>query len=140
MVHKGKERALVFKTSSPPVVGGKLEKGGECAIVSTISYHIKMLKEIAEIMVDRKYPVLILRDEVLDEKERRKAQKKSTGITVARNPNRSFENAIRACALKDLILRWLDCMERQKAGGGLRFFYRPLASLKSGHKGSVMKV
>jgi hypothetical protein len=138
MVHKGKERSLVFKTSSPPPVGGKVEKGGECAIVSTIAYHIKMLKDIAEILKDKGYPALILRDDVLDEKERRKAHKKSTGITIARNPNRSFENAIRACALKDLILRWADCMERGRPGG-LRFFYRPLASLKSGHKGSVAK-
>jgi hypothetical protein len=137
MVPKGKERAMVFKTSKPPVSGTKPEKGGECEIVSTITYHIKMLKEIAEIMDGLGYKRLILRDEVLDEKERRKAQKKAGAAAVV-NPLRQFQNTIRACALKNLILRWLDKMERKKERG-LRFFYRPLAALKSGHKGSFVK-
>jgi len=137
MVPKGKERAMVFKTSKPPVSGTKPEKGGECEIVSTITYHIKMLKEIAEIMDGLGYKRLILRDEVLDEKERRKAQKKAGAAAVV-NPLRQFQNTIRACALKNLILRWLDKMERKKEKG-LRFFYRPLAALKSGHKGSFVK-
>jgi hypothetical protein len=136
MVPKGKERAMVFKTSTPPLSGTKPEKGGECEIVSTITYHIKMLKEIAEIMDGLQYKRLILRDEVLDEKERRKAQKKS-GTAPTLNPLRQFQNTIRACALKNLILRWLDKMESKK--GGIRFFYRPLAALKSGHKGSFVK-
>lgn len=136
MVPKGKERAMVFKTSTPPVSGTKPEKGGECEIVSTITYHIKMLKEIREIMDGLGYKRLILHDEVLDEKERRKAMTKSA--RAAANPLRQFQNTIRACALKNLILRWLDGMERKKAAG-TRFFYRPMAALKSGHKGSFVK-
>ena len=137
MVPKAKERAMVFKTSKPPVSGTKPEKGGECEIVSTITYHITMLKEIAAIMDGLEYKRLILRDEVLDEKERRKAQKK-VGTAAVPNPLRQFQNTIRACALKNLILRWLDKMERKKEKG-LRFFYRPIAALKSGHKGSAVK-
>lgn len=137
MVPKGKERAMVFKTSTPPVSGTKPEKGGECEIVSTITYHITMLKAIAELMDERGYKRLILRDEVLDEKERRKAQKKA-GTKAAPNPLRQFQNTIRACALKNLILRWLDRMEQGRAAG-IRFFYRPIAALKSGHKGSIAK-
>jgi len=128
---------MVFKTSTPPVSGTKPEKGGECEIVSTITYHITMLKAIAELMDERGYKRLILRDEVLDEKERRKAQKKA-GTKAAPNPLRQFQNTIRACALKNLILRWLDRMEQGRAAG-IRFFYRPIAALKSGHKGSIAK-
>ena len=126
---------MVFKTSSPPLSGTKPEKGGECEIVSTISHHRKMLKDIANTMDRLGYERLILRDEVLDEKVRRKAD--VSGATGHAVSHRKFENTIRACALKNLILRWLDNMERHKETG-LRFFYRPIAALKSGHKGSTV--
>jgi hypothetical protein len=135
MVPKGKEKAMIFKTSVPPLSGTKPEKGGECEIVSTITYHITMLKEIREIMDNLQYKRIILHDEVLDEKERRKALTKAARAAV--NPLRQFQNTIRACALKNLVLRWLDKMERRKEKG-LRFFYRPIAALKSGHKGSFV--
>lgn len=159
IVPKGKEGRLVFKTSdAPPPPGGKVEKGKECAIDSTIAHHIKMLKEIADMIVGLGYPRFILTEEILDEKARRVAEKKTAkasgkksaagGVTAARNPLRSFENAIRACALKNVILRWLDGMEetrarRAGAGGAAatarRYFFRPIASAKVGHKGTVTK-
>ena len=143
IVPKGKEGRLIFKTSeNPPPPGGKPEKGGECSIVSTISFHIRMLKEIATLMVAEGYPKFILVDEVLDEKARKKKEKedaKAAGrksVVAPRNPLRSFENAIRACALKDIILRWIDVMQQRKGAGNKRYFYRPIAALKTGHKGS----
>jgi hypothetical protein len=161
MVPKGKEGRLVFKTNDRPVAAGtKPEKGGECSIVSTIALHIIMLKEIAGLMEKEGYPTFILVEKYLDEKILRKKQEekaeeeaKRTGqkyeksvsdITIratsyakkGKHPfkTRTFENAVRACALKDIILRWIDIMQKQKAGR--RYFYRPIAALKSGHKGT----
>jgi len=138
---KAKEGRLVFKTSEHPApVGDKPEKGGECAIVSTIAFHIKMLKSIAENLVAEGYPKFILVDEVLDEKARKKKEKAETGVAgMAKNPKRNFENAIRACSLKDIILRWMDIMQRKKEPAGKRYFYRAVAALKTGHKGTVIK-
>jgi hypothetical protein len=156
IVPKGKEGRLVFKTNERPVQPGvKPEKGGECSIVSTIAFHIRMLKDISGLMAAEGYPKLILTEEHLDEKERIKAAKKAAKeagrkyepgaaepIRVGefarkgKQPfkTRQFENAIRACALKDIILRWIDYLQRKK--GGKRFFFRPVAALKTGHKGS----
>jgi hypothetical protein len=161
MVPKGKEGRVVFKTNDRPVPPGtKPEKGSECSIVSTISFHIRMLKDIAELMESEEYPKFLLIDEFLDEKMTRrrledeaKAQAKAEGrkyekgtIVVAKREGsygkkgdkpfktRTFENAIRACALKDIILRWIDNMQKQK--GRRRYFYRPIEALKTNHKGS----
>jgi len=145
IVPKAKERRLIFKTSSaPPPPGGKPEKGGECAIISTISYHIQMLKDISNLLVAEGYPRFILTEDILDEKARKKKEKqeaKSAGKSLPKSTGKSdartFENAVRACALKDIILRWLTIMQASK--GGKRYFYRPVAALKSGHKGTVAK-
>jgi hypothetical protein len=105
IVPKSKERRLVFKTAAPPVPGGVPEKGGECAIISTISYHVKMLKDISNMMEAEGYPRFILVDEVLDEKARKKAERaeaKAAGrksTVVSLKIERKFENALRACAL-----------------------------------------
>jgi hypothetical protein len=143
IVPKAKERRLIFKTSSaPPPPGGKPEKGGECAIISTISYHIQMLKEISNILVAEGYPRFILTDEILDEKARKKAERQQVAGAgkkgAAGEPmRRVFENTVKACALKDIVLRWLTNMQIPK--GGKRYFYRPVAALKTGHKGTVAK-
>ncbi len=54
-------------------------------------------------------------------------------------------NAIRLCALKDLLLRYADAkklstQEEMKNGKTKRWFYRPVASLKTKHKGTLIKV
>jgi hypothetical protein len=145
-VPKAKERRLVFKTSHPPGPGGKLEKGGECAIVSTISYHITMLKQISELLAGDGLPRFILTDDILDEKTRKKKERemaKATGrkaVVETPKAGRVFENAVRACALKDIMLRWMDHMSRKREPKGKRYFYRPVAALKSGHKGAVQKL
>jgi hypothetical protein len=161
VVNKGKEGRLVFKTNERPVQPGtKPEKGGECSIVSTISFHVRMLKDIAELMAHEGYPKFLLTDEYLDEKALRRKREleaeaaakaagtkfeKSTVKDIVRTTpyavkggkpfkTRKFENAIRACALKDLILRWMDIMGKAKAGR--RYFYRPIEAIKSDHKGT----
>ena len=143
IVPKAKERRLIFKTSSaPPPPGGKVEKGGECSIVSAISFHIQMLKEISNLLVAEGYPRFILTEDILDEKARKRKEKqdaKAAGrpVTVGEKSGRTFENAVKACALKDIILRWMSIMQVTKKGR--TYFYRPVASLKTGHKGTVAK-
>lgn len=145
IVPKSKERRLIFKTSKPPAPGAKPEKGGECSIISTISYHITMLKEIAELLVAEGYPKFILEDSILDSKQQIKkarAEAKAAGVAPAANPvhkDRIFENAIRACALKNIILRWMTNMQGSKEGEAKLYFYRPIAALKTGHKGIISK-
>jgi hypothetical protein len=157
IVPKAKEGRLVFKTNDVPVAPGKSpEKGRECTIVSAISYHITELKAMGEMLAREGFPKFILTEEVLDEKTRRlkeRADAKAAGrATQARadikvcgssEPNarstRSFENSTRACALKNIILRWLDDMNQRRGAGRLRYFYRPIASIKTGHRGAVAK-
>jgi hypothetical protein len=146
IVPKAKERRLIFKTSiHPPQPGGKPEKAGECTIISTISYHIQMLKDISDLLAKEGYPRFILVEDILDEKGRKKRERelaKAEGrkyVTVQKKENRTFENAARACALKNLILRWMSIMQEKKGGGAKRYMYRPIAALLSGHKGVVPK-
>lgn len=155
MVAKGKEGRLIFKTNERPVPPGtKPEKGSECSIVSTISIHIRMLKDIAKMIEAEDYPKFMLVDEYLDEKAIRKRQQdeaKAAGKKAEKDPTtvrttqyakkgkhpfktRTFENAIRACALKDIILRMIDFLQVNK--GGKRSFYRPIPAMKSDHKGT----
>ena len=161
IISKSKDGRLVFKSNARPVPPGtKPEKGGECAIVSTISHHIKTLKEIAKLMEAEGYPKLILVDEYLDEKvmrrqqeaeakeqakaEGKKYEKKALEQPIRKTEyskkgkhafkTRVFENTIRACGLMNIVLRWLDILQREKEGK--RYFYRPIEAIKSGHKGT----
>jgi hypothetical protein len=45
---------------------------------------------------------------------------------------RKFQNVIKACALKNIILRLIDKLETKK--GGKRYFYRPISAIKSNHR------
>jgi hypothetical protein len=106
------------------------------------------------------YPEFLLSDMVLDEKGARKKEadegtagaakptKKrkevATGVENAARAavlklrsklaldSRKFQNVVKACALKNIILRLLDKLEA--ARGGKRYFYRPIAALKAKHK------
>jgi hypothetical protein len=146
IVPKGKERRLIFKTSThPPPPGGKPEKAGECTIISTISYHIQMLKDISELLVKEGYPRFILVEDVLNEKARKKKERenaKAEGkkyVPTQKKDNRTFENAARACSLKDIILRWMSIMQEKKGTAAKRYMYRPIAALLSQHKGVLPK-
>ena len=46
--------------------------------------------------------------------------------------SRKFQNVIKACALKNIILRLIDKLETKK--GGKRYFYRPISAIKSNHR------
>jgi Type III restriction enzyme, res subunit len=106
-----KKGYIVFKSSDrPPKVGEKPEKGGECAIVSTISIHFASLIQIGELLTAAGFPDFDLTDEGLK--------------------RRKFQNSARACMLKELILRWMDITKV----GGKRWFYRPVAAYKTNHR------
>jgi hypothetical protein len=110
---------FVFKTNVP--VGPEKKQpdiGSECAIVSTISAHFKLLRDIGEAVKSTLGTDLDLNEAMLE-----------------KSPVRAFKNAIRACALTDLVLRLLDKMKVN----GKRWFYRPIATMKTGHRGLVRK-
>jgi hypothetical protein len=155
IIPKIKDARLVFKTNDRPVDPGIVpEKGGECEIVSSIEIHKKLLRAMREMMEGLGYPPFLLTDAVLDEKEERKkgteekkrrtkkkgeeedltpAQKEFIKVkTKLKLDSRKFQNVVKACALKNIILRLIDKLER--AAGRLRYFYRPIAALKSKHK------
>lgn len=46
--------------------------------------------------------------------------------------SRKFQNVIKACALKNIILRLIDKLEGKKSGK--RYFYRPVSAIKSNHR------
>ena len=173
LIPKLKEGRLVFKTSTPPAVGGKPEKGAECAIVSTVLFHKQMLVgklvgegdiSIVGMMKGLGYKELILRKEIMYETDYRKLKKKEkklmdevkkgqqdkvaaleslraeiagtatvfTGELKTKVKERSFENVERACALNQLVLRWIDIMEEAKPSHK-KYFYRPVSAFKTKH-------
>ena len=46
--------------------------------------------------------------------------------------SRKFQNVIKACALKNIILRLIDVLEKEN--GKKRYFYRPISAMKSNHR------
>jgi hypothetical protein len=97
------------------------------------------------------YPQFLLSDAILNEKEMRakdtvkapKKKKEDDDLTPIEREQkkmreklfkdtRKFQNAVKACALKNIILRMVDKMERQAKR--LRYFYRPIATMKTKHK------
>ena len=151
---KIKEGKFILKTNDRPVNKGVVpEKGKECENVSTIDGHKEQLRQIRTMIGLLGYPPFLLSDAVLNEKEGRaqakeaekgaKKGKGDDGLTPLEREQkkvrdklykdvRKFQNVIKACALKNIILRMTDKMERQKKG--LRYFYRPVAAIKTRHK------
>jgi len=134
IIPKPKDARLVFKTNDRPVDSEKPpEKGGECEIVSTISSHKKMLVEIRDMIKELGYPPFLLTDDVLNEKDTRVKEKKTKEIVSRlKMDSRKFQNVVKACALKNIILRFIDKLEKIK--GRKRYFYRPISAIRCGHK------
>jgi hypothetical protein len=147
---KLKESKFVLKTSDRVVDPGQpLEKGKECENISTISDHKTQLRQIRTMIMALGYPEFLINDLVLNEKEERKKVVKkmkkedevmSTGEREVVKMKiklvdsfRKFQNVIKACALKNIILRMVDKLEKGRATGK-RYFYRPISAIKSKHK------
>ena len=108
-----KRGSFVFKTNKPVSRDKKHpDKGSECAIVSTISAHRKTLAEIGDMA-----RVAVGTDFDLNK--------------VNLEDRRPFKNSARFCSLTDLVLRMLHDLDTHDK----RWFYRPIAAFKSGHKG-----
>ena len=111
-----KNGTLVFKTNEPSA-SGKIGRGAECAIVSTMSGHIKKLVQMGDVLRrERGMGDLDLRREQLVDA-------------------RKIENATRACTILELALRFMDRL----AIDGKRWFLRPTEAFYTGHKGRIGK-
>jgi hypothetical protein len=169
MVPKNGE--LIFKTNEKVAQVGKVpEKGGECGNISTVSYHVGMLKRLYTILDGLNEKDIKLTSEMVQVRKRVKEEGKyvekdvmeEQGTLVDLRPKRIADhikkletesetklqeylsknpwqkhprNAVRACTLKDILLRYMDA----KRLGDKRWFYRPVASLKTKHKGKLVK-
>ena len=102
----------VFKTSTPPAKGEKVKIGEKCANVSNVQGHLAKLVLLGNALRTAGKPDLELRKEVME-------------------GTRKIISSVRICMLMDLVLRYLDAQRF----GGVRWFYRPLAAFKVGHKG-----
>jgi hypothetical protein len=107
-------KIMMFKTNEPKPEGKAPGGGAACAIVSTVKGHRMKLVILGQILNRYMGANLDLTEEIL------------TGT-------RKLTGAPSFCALLEIVLRWMDI--RRAEYGGLRFFFRPLASYYSGHKG-----
>ncbi len=107
-----KSKILVFKTTDKPAATGKAPpKGGVCEIVTQISHHFEELVKIGEFLDANGLP--------------------NFGLTMKDfTDTRKFQNASRACSIKNVILRWMDIRNVK----GRRWFLRPVAAYKSNHQ------
>jgi hypothetical protein len=103
---------LVFKYADPPEEGGKLERGKECAIVSTMTGHILDLKKLGDILKTYDRTDFDLNDAAL-------------------RGSRKIKNATRACTLMNLILRYMDADKLRSK----KWFFRPVFAKYIGYKG-----
>jgi Type III restriction enzyme, res subunit len=112
-----KRGIFVFKTNRPVAPGKKPDVGSECGNVSTVSAHMKLIKEIGDLSTRYARTSMGLQTEVLE-----------GARTFKKNSNK-------VCMLTDLALRMLDSM----GTNGKRWFYRPISTIKTGHRGLLRK-
>jgi hypothetical protein len=108
------EGNIMFKTNVPKPEGSPPAGGAACAIVSNVSGH--------------RAKIIILGD-ILNRFTGSTYDLTNEALTVTRK----MTSAINYCALMEIVMRWMDV--RRAKYGGLRYFYRPLSSFYSGHKG-----
>jgi hypothetical protein len=117
-----KSGSLIFKIADKPSPPGKAPpKAAACEILTQISFHHESLVALGKVLVAAGLPNFGLTMEEM------------TGV-------RKFQNASRACSLKNVILRWMDLMGVPMGGVKRRWFYRPIASYKSKHQVLLEKV
>jgi hypothetical protein len=119
---------LTFKTNEKiAALGVAPGDGEECKIIQKVSHHLTMLYKIGEILVSQGFPDFDLTTSVLYKK---KVVKGAEEIE-----SRQVESAIRYCALKEIILRWMDISKVANK----RWFYRPISSAKTKHTAKTKK-
>jgi hypothetical protein len=118
MVPKSKQ--VTFKTNTPAPVGANPKGGNECKINTATKEHLMFLYSIGKILRESHIHDFDLNEEAI-------------------NPDggpRKIKNVNTYCTIKEYILRWMDI----KKVRNLRWFYRPISSYKTGHRGRVTKV
>ena len=112
-----KNGEVVFKTADPPYEGSKVNRGKECGNVSTMTGHISNLVEIGDILKTAgKSDFDLNRGTILG--------------------TRKIKNSTRACTLINLLIRYLDV----DMLNGKRWFFRPVQTYYTGHKGTFRAV
>ena len=109
ILYNPKKQKFVFKNGKPPVPGGKIGRGSECAINSKIEYPLRLLEKFGTTLRAAGMNDLGLNEDVLS--------------------RRRIQNSIRICTACDLVLRYMDKAGVQKK----RWFYRPLEAKLHGH-------
>jgi len=104
LIFSPKKLNIIFKKGRPPLPGGKLQRGAECANNSSTSSEIEALKQYGTIL--------------------RKEGKSDMGLHSTELASRSIENSLRVCTVVDLTLRMMDELKVQ----GKRWFYRSIQS------------
>ena len=108
---------LTFKTTDKPAAPGKTTpKGGECEIVTQISFHFTALIKLGDALESAGLPRFGLTD----------AEIKGA---------RKFQNSSRACSLLNVILRWMSIVNVK----GRIWFFRPVSAFKSKHQVLAIK-
>jgi len=104
---------LTFKTNSTVAQVGKDPEGGQgCKIISTLKPHAEALMYLGNIM----------KEVINSDLDLNKQSFESSSL-------RYFKNVQRYCALRELVLRFMDA----KKVKNLRWFYRPISAYKSNH-------
>ena len=109
LIYSPKKKNLIFKKGRPPLPGGKLQRGAECANNSSTSSEIEALKQYGTIL--------------------RRAGHPDMGLNTNELARRPIENSLRVCTVVDLTLRMMDELEVE----GKRWFYRSIQAHLAGH-------
>jgi hypothetical protein len=128
-----KSGSFVFKTNTPPIVGGKIGKGQECANVSTSRDHLMKLAQLGEIFEKNGLNNFGLSPDIFD--PNRKILLKGSAKIVDADPKRIITNPTRSCAVMDFVLRYMDKLRIEKK----RWFFREVDSYYTQHKGTFSK-
>jgi len=131
-----KDGNFVFKTNVPVAPGAnprlyeKQERGSECANVANMIPHYKLLETIGEIS-NTYYET----DFGLNLDELRPPKKEDETMVDVQTKARFVKNSVRACALTDIALRFLDALRTEEK----RWFYRSLPTFYTKHPGILRK-
>ena len=101
---------ITFKSNKDVARVGDLPEGGQgCKIISTLAPHVEALINLGRII--------------------RESQPTDYDLNKEKFAIRKFSNVQRYCALRELVLRFMDVKKMK----GLRWFYRPISSYKTKH-------
>ena len=103
--------------------------GAVCSDVQTVAPKLKILFKFGSLLKEAGLPDFDLNETVFNAIKQEKSKKgKKESILFPKNPNTY-------CALDEFVLRWMDI----EKVNGKRWFYRPVAAYKTGHRPKILK-